>query len=138
LGFCGGWLLYYANLTRARTQNDLNQWVRFFLVGVKETAEDAIDTFGRILALKSDIEATRIPKIGKRTALRLRLLTALYSRPVINAQQVALLLDVNHSTVSRLINVFVEQGILQEKTGFRRNRLFEFGTYLSLFDKRRG
>jgi len=66
------------------------------------------------------------------------LLTALYSRPVINAQQVALLLDVNHSTVSRLINVFVEQGILQEKTGFRRNRLFEFGAYLSLFDKRRG
>lgn len=62
----------------------------------------------------------------------------LVQSPVINAQHVALLLDVNHSTASRLIDVFVEQGILQEKTGFQRNRLFEFGAYLSLFDKRRG
>jgi Fic family protein len=129
--------LYYDNLTGVRVKNDLNQWLRFFLVGVSETADDAIDTFRRILALKSDIETNRITKLGKRAELGLRFLKELYRHPVMTPQNAAESLAINHTTAARLIDAFAEQGILHEKTGFRRNRLFEFREYLLLFDKKR-
>lgn len=40
--------LYYDNLMRVRTHNDLNQWLKFFLVGVIETAKQGIHTFDGI------------------------------------------------------------------------------------------
>lgn len=46
-------------------------------------------------------------------------------------------LAVNPATANRLIDQFIELGILTEKTGFRRNRMFEFREYLRLFNKRK-
>jgi Fic family protein len=37
-------LLYYENLMKVRMQNDLRQWLLFFLVAVKETAQKALAT----------------------------------------------------------------------------------------------
>ena len=130
--------LYYDNLTGVRQKNDLNQWLRFFLVGVSETADDATNTFRQILALKSAIETERLPRMGKRMELGFQFLRALYRNPVMGAQQIAEVLAVSSATANRLIEQFVAQGILQEKTGARRNRLFEFGEYLGLFDSKRG
>ena len=57
--------LYYDNLMKVRTQNDLKQWFKFFLVGIIETAKNGIVTFDTILKLKKDIEE-KIQKISKR------------------------------------------------------------------------
>jgi Fic family protein len=129
--------LYYDNLTNVREKNDLNQWLRFFLVGISEAADDATHTFRQILTLKSEIETERLPKLGKRAELGALLLKNLYHTPVMSTQQVAQTLAITPATASRLIDLFVEQAILHEKTGFRRNRLFEFKEYLLLFDKKR-
>jgi len=129
--------LYYDNLTVVRKKNDLNQWLRFFLVGIADTADDASSTFQHILALKSEIETERIPLLGKRAALGMRFIKMLYRNPVVSAQQVAQTLQVATATANRLIDQFIQQGILVEKTGFQRNRLFEFKAYLYLFDKKR-
>jgi Fic family protein len=129
--------LYYDNLTRVRLKNDLNQWLRFFLVGVSETADDATQTFRAVLALKYNIESTRINQMGKRATLGIRFLETLFRNPVVSTQQVVQTLSIAHATANRLIDQFVEKRILTEKTGFRRNRLFEFSEYILLFDKRR-
>jgi hypothetical protein len=42
-------------------------------------------------------------------------------------------LKVNKSTASRILEDFVALGILIEKTGFKRNRKFEFKDYIDLF-----
>jgi Fic family protein len=41
---------YYDYLTAVRTKNDLSAWLRFFLLGVQETAEHSIGVFKAILA----------------------------------------------------------------------------------------
>jgi Fic family protein len=128
--------LYYDNLTKVREKSDLNQWLKFFLVGICETADDATNTFRQILALKANIETTRLPSLGKRSQSGLKLLKELYNKPVLNPQKIAQILGSNQATANSLIEKFVELGILQEKTGFRRNRLYEFGEYLILFDKK--
>lgn len=127
--------LYYDNLMRVREKNDLNQWLRFFLVGVRETAEDATDTFKKILALKATIEAERLTQLGKRIPLGQQLMRELYKKPVINAQQMAQILNISAATANRLIEEFQRLGILHEKTGYKRNRMFIFKEYIQLFQK---
>ncbi len=127
--------LYYDNLTGARTKNNLMQWLNFFLVGVLETAENSIQTFNAIIKLRKQIEEKQIITLGKRIPLAMKLMNYLYTKPIVDTAEVAKVLDVNNSTAHRLIQDFERLKILKEKTGFKRNRIFIFERYLSLFEK---
>lgn len=48
--------LYYDNLMRVREKNDLLQWLKFFLVGVSETARSSIETFDNVLKLQKQTD----------------------------------------------------------------------------------
>ena len=124
--------LYYDNLTRVRTHNDMVQWLKFFLEGIRSTSESSILTFQRIIALRSDVEH-RIISLGKQQALAKQLLAYLYSKPITDANDVAVELKVSVATSFRLINKFIELNILKEATGFKRNRIFAFEDYIKLF-----
>jgi Fic family protein len=52
--------LYYDNLMAVRTRNDIQQWLKFFLVGIIETADKAIEGLREIIKLKQDCETKRI------------------------------------------------------------------------------
>jgi Fic family protein len=41
--------LYYDNLTKVRNNNDLIQWLKFFLEGVRSTSQNSIETFKKSL-----------------------------------------------------------------------------------------
>ena len=126
--------LYYDNLTRVRTHNDLTQWLKFFLEGVRQTAESSIETFKAIIELRQKIEYQDILTLGKKTALAKKFLHYLYSKPITDIKETATQLSVNQSTAHRLIEDFIRLDILKEATGFKRNRVFVFEKYLKLFD----
>ncbi|MBL7961081.1 Fic family protein [bacterium] len=128
---------YYDNLTRARSKNDLIQWLLFFLIGVRETTINSIETFHHILALKEECEEKKIPKLGKKTEAAKILIQHLFSKPIVHASDVAAMLKINVSTANRFINDFIKLGILKEQTGFKRNRIFIFHKYLDLFIKQK-
>jgi len=123
---------YYTNLTLVREQSNLKQWLTFFLVGVNETAQNAIDTFKKIIDLRTIVN-NKILSLGKRTDLAKKFLEFLFLQPIVEASQVAKELRVNISTANRLIESFVKLNILIEQTGFRRNRIFIFEDYVKLF-----
>ena len=129
--------LYYDNLMRARTANDLLQWIRFFLVAVSETSKQGIATFRDILALREDCESRRLVRLGKKLPRALQLLTHLYKVPRVTAADVGAVLGVTPATANSLIRDFVKLGILRESTGGKRNRLFTFKEYLELFTEER-
>ncbi len=124
--------LYYDNLTRVRTHNDLLQWLKFFLEGVRSTSESSIQTFRSIIKLRSDAEH-KIISLGKKQALAKSFLNYLYKIPITDAGEVATALQVNTSTALRLIEDFIRLEILIEVTGFKRNRVFAFDNYVKLF-----
>lgn len=126
--------LYYDNLTRVRTRNDLTQWLKFFLEGVRQTAENSIETFKAIIELRQKIEYQEILTLGKKTALAQKFLHSLYGKPITDIKETATQLSVNQSTAQRLIEDFIRLDILKEATGFKRNRVFVFEKYLKLFD----
>ena len=123
---------YYDNLTAVRTKNELVQWLKFFLEGIRVTAENSIQTFKDIIALRASVE-TKIITLGKKQMLAKNVLQYLYSQPITDMQSIATALNVSLPTVSRLLNDFVRLEILVELTGFKRNRVFAFEQYLKLF-----
>lgn len=127
---------YYDALTLVRTQNDIGHWLRFFLVGVVETASSSKQTFETIIKMREECEQKAM-LMGKRARKALDLLTSLYSQPITNPKNMALTLGITPQSANSLAKIFEEAGILREMTGYKRNRLFIFQQYVDIFDTRR-
>ncbi len=125
---------YYDGLTTVRTSNNLEQWIKFFLIGISETSQKGKMTFERIISIKNKSEE-KIMNLGKRAKVGKNLLEYLYSQPVINIKQVAKKLEISNPSANTLVTHFQKEGILKEITKFKRNRLFVFDEYLKLFDQ---
>ena len=123
---------YYDRLMDVRRRGDWEGWLRFFLTGVAETADEASQTAERIFELR---ERHRTLVMGEAGANGLRLLSALFRRPLINVNVAARELEVTFPTANRLVGRFQEMGLLVEVTGKQRSRLFRYEPYLRLFDE---
>jgi len=125
--------LYYDNLNLVRESNKLSQWVKFFLAGVIEISDKGIDTFKSILKIKEQIDEKKIVLLGKKLPTAKKLMRYLYKKPVVTVQDIQEELSVSLPTANSLVSDFEKLGILNEKTGYKRNREFEFSDYLKLF-----
>ena len=125
--------LYYDNLTFVRTKNDMKQWLKYFLTGVAETAENATQTLSKILELKNSWETVLGQSMSKKTSNANRLLQYLFKKPVVHIKDVAEHLELSYKSANQLVNTFVEMGLLKEMTGQSRNRVFIFDAYMKLF-----
>lgn len=127
---------YVDRLMAVRESNQMRQWLIFFLHGVRETAENSIQVFKDILALKEKIEREVLPHFTTRRQRNAQtLMQYLYRNPITNINRVAVLLDVKPNTASMLVNDFVKHGILRELTGKQRNRIFWFKDYVVAFNR---
>lgn len=124
--------LYYDNLMRVRTQNDIGQWLKFFLVGVRDTAKKGVETFDAILKLQKEVEES-LETLGSRAANARKVLDVLYLSPVIDAVRVAGIIEKSNVTSYKLIDDLEELGILKQISSSQRNRLYVFEPYLQLF-----
>ena len=123
---------YYNNLMKVRSEGNIKQWFKFFLVGVIETAKIGVTTFDAILKLKKDIEI-KIQQTGKRAQHLLKLMDYLYSNPVINQQTVIAQTQVSKNTAYKLLDELTNLNILKEITGSKRGRTYMFDDYVKLF-----
>lgn len=125
---------YYQSLMDVRRNNDINQWINFFLIAAKETAKKSRTTFEEIVDLRKEYER-KIMKFGSQTELANQVLLHLFSDPAIEAKEIADDFDIAYNTANKLISRFEQAGILEEVTGKKRNRIFVMRDYLRLFDK---
>lgn len=124
--------LYYDHLMNTRVKSDLLPWLKFFLVGVIETAKTGIVTFDSILKLQKDIDS-KLETLGKRVVHGIKLIEYMYKKPVITITEAIKVLKLSPPPVYRLISELENMGILKEITGNTRNREFMLTEYLKLF-----
>lgn len=124
--------LYYDNLMKVREKQDINQWFKFFLVGVIETAKNSISTFDKILKLQKDIE-TRIQGLGSRSVSANTVVKQLYQHPVIQARKVQEITGLSMPTAYKIVEELEELKVLKEVTGAKRGKLYFFKEYIDLF-----
>lgn len=127
---------YYDQLMAVRTTHKLEPWLRFFLLGMRETTALSIQVFKDILALKERIERKHMPTFHVRRQTNAQtLMQSLYRSPVTTIKMATDLIQAETNTAAALIDDFVKLGILKEFTGQRRNRLFIFDDYVRLFKR---
>lgn len=124
--------LYYDNLMQAREKNAIDQWFRFFLVGVIETAKSGIATFDAILQLQKEMDE-RIATLGSRAGNAGKVIRHLYQRPLVDADRVGRVTGLSMPSVYKLIGDLERLGVLREITGSQRGRVYAFDRYVQLF-----
>jgi Fic family protein len=124
---------YYDRLTAIHRRGDWEGWVRFFLRGVLQTADEATRIAHDTLHLHT--EHLALIRASTTSANAPRLLDYLFTQPVVDANQVRDQIGVTFKTADILIRQFVSLGLLDEITGGQRSRKFRYASYLSLFER---
>jgi Fic family protein len=126
-------MLYYDNLMRIRTHNDITQWLKFFLTGVIETAKKGVTTFDAIMQLQKNMEL-KIESLGNRSGDAKKVVDYLYTQPVVEVNRVEEIIQKSNVTAYKLLDSLEKLEILKEVSGAQRNKLYVFNEYLDLFN----
>jgi Fic family protein len=126
--------VYYELLQRVRLEGDWEVWLRFFLEGVVETAEQATMTAHRILTLLRD-DRGQIDASERSTSSMRRLHEYLSRRPMTTIQTAAVALDLSYPTISTALRHLHDLGIVEEVTGRKRDRVFVYQRYLGIVNE---
>lgn len=124
--------LYYDNLMRVRTHNDLTQWFKFFLTGVIETAKIGVETFDGILKLQKDLEDKLLSHKGNTDDAR-KIIASLYENPITDAQKVEKIIEKSYGSAYKQIALLEKLEIIKEITGGQRGKVYAFDAYIKLF-----
>lgn len=125
--------VYYENLDNIRAKNDLLQWIKYFLVGVEQTAKEAVETLKAVIVYKEQTENQIRASFGRRSSKAIILLHKLFLRPMISVEQAAKATGLSYKAANDLVKQMCEEHIVDEITGQSRNRMFMFTPYLKLF-----
>lgn len=125
--------LYYDNLMRVREKDDIQQWFKFFLVGVIETAKSSIETFDKILKLQKEVDE-KLQKLGSRTKNGRNVMTHMYQHPLIDAQRVKEITGLSMPSTYKLISELEKLDILKTLSKAKRGKQYWFPEYIRLFD----
>ncbi|MBM4336329.1 MAG: Fic family protein [Deltaproteobacteria bacterium] len=125
---------YYELLDRVRREGDWEEWLAFFLAGVRQTAEGAASTAAR-LAEMFGADRSRIEPSGRRAGSALRVHEAMKARPITSVAEICRATGLSFPAASSSIELLVQLGIARELTGKRRNRLFVYDRYLAILSE---
>lgn len=124
---------YYDLLTRVRTHEDWEDWMAFFLDGVKSTSGQAVHAALRILDLMA-ADRKKMEALGRTAASVLRVHLYAQTHPILSIASAAKAMGISFPTAAAAVEHLQELGILREITGRRRGRLFAYGSYLDIFE----
>ncbi len=112
-------------------------WLAFFLQGIAESASQAVDEIARLAALREEHRKAVTASLGHAVPKALRVLDCLLGRPLATVAEIRVITGTSYVAANQLVSRLVDLGILEEVTGFRRNRVFLYGPYVRILDQGR-
>jgi Fic family protein len=129
---------YYDRLMAIRTDDDWEGWLKFFVRGVYEVSQEATETARNILRLREDHRRLLSEKVAQEkfagAPYDLSFLEYLFEQPIVTVRMAQERLNCAFVTANKVVERFVKLGLLEEITGFQRNRRFRYSPYLALFE----
>ena len=126
---------YYDLLNHVRRTGNWEDWLTFFLEGVKQTAEGAVQTAHRLTNLfqadRDRLQATS----GRKAGSVLRVHDAFKKRPILSLTQVSRDTNLSFPTAATATELLVTEGMVREITGKSRNRMFVYSQYLDILNE---
>ena len=112
----------YVKLLRAVSEDGAwEQWLHFFVDGLRQQAADAVARTDEIRGLRQEYEA----RYGHEKTATDRLAMRLFQYPYVTTNDVKELLDVSHQTARNAITELEKENVLQETTGKERYQEFK-------------
>lgn len=125
--------LYYDNLNMVRVNNDMLHWVKYFLVGIEQTATLAVQTLTRIMRFKEETEDHIRTHYGRRSTNAILLVHQLLQNPILTVDQAAKICGISYKAANDIVKLLCNDKFLVESTGQSRKRLFTFKPYTDIF-----
>ncbi len=123
---------YYDRLTAIRHDGDWEGWLKFFLRGVYEVSQAATQVSREISRLR-ETHRNLVSEKAPNAVSGLKLLDYLFQHPLIGVRNAEQELGCSYATANTLVRHFENLGILKEKTGQQRNRIYLYESYHALF-----
>lgn len=125
---------YYDRMSEVRNKDNYEQWIKFFLRAVRESADESVETIKKLSALHEQNLAV-IESMGRAAKNARILFSYLEQHPIIDIRKTADELGMAFNTVSSAVKRFEECGILRQTNNASRNRVFEYEGYLEILRK---
>jgi len=118
-----------------RTHGEWEQWLAFFLEGVIETANQAVQTAHEILELFEE-DTKRVQTLGRASSSAAVVHQFLQKHALTTSGKAASELALSEPTVNSALRHLETIGIVKEITGKQRRRVYAYNAYLAIL--RRG
>ncbi len=125
---------YYDRMSEVRNKDNYEQWIKFFLNAIKESADESVDTIKKLSKLH-DANIKKIDAMGRAAKNARAVFDYLEQNPIIDIGKTAEELNLAFSTVSLAVNRLVDAGILIQTNNANRNRVFAYEDYLEILRK---
>lgn len=127
---------YYDNLLAVSQRGDWENWLSFFLKGIRDQSADAVLCIERLQLLRSTYhERLRDERATERL---MQAIDVLFERPILSIRQLEAAMKIPYRSAQRYIEKLERLGILREMTGRARNRLYQADEVLSALDSSTG
>lgn len=124
---------YYDRLQSVRDHGNWEGWLKFFLRGVYEVAQEASATARKIVSMKEEHRQLVLNEMGRKSGNAITLLESLYFKPIVGVENVQEIIQLSYPNANTLIKEMCDLGLLQEITGQKRNRVFAYQPFLDVF-----
>ncbi|MFP4133262.1 MAG: Fic family protein [Halothece sp.] len=124
---------YYDCLQAVRDDGNWERWLKFFLRGVFEVAQEASQTARQIVDLKEKHRQLLLDKMNRRSGNAINLLEMLYFKPIVSVENVQEIIELSYPNANQLVKDLCDLELLEEITGQKRNRIFAYKPFLDVF-----
>lgn len=125
---------YYDLLMQIREQDMWEEWLKFFLEGIKEVSEEALLLAKEIITLKEKLLKTLFTnKISSIFAVEF--LNLLFAKPIITSTDIVKNLNTSKETANQLIKKFEKINIIREISGKKRYKKYIFLDYINIIKR---
>ncbi|MDH5384576.1 MAG: Fic family protein, partial [Candidatus Aminicenantes bacterium] len=124
----------YFSLLDDYRKGNVSEWLVFFLEGVIQICEKAIETSNKIIDLREK-NLQKMSSLGRASKNAMLLLKHLYKLPIVNVKKVEEATGLSREAANRLVKRFCKEGILTQKDqNVKYGRLFVYKEYITLFE----
>lgn len=126
---------YYDRMSEVRRTGNYEQWIRFFLRGVAETAQDATETIDRLAALhrKNEEKLGDVPTRSRQNMMDL--LAYIENNPIIETVKTAAALGLSRNAAAKYISVMCDKSILRLSAKSGKAFVYSYAEYLDILRK---
>lgn len=125
---------YYDRMNEVRAKGNYEQWIKFFLEAVYESAYDAAQTIDKLTSLHNK-NISLIKNSYKNSKNTLQIFKYLEASPIIEIQKTAKELNLSFNTVSKAVKNLLGIEVLEQVSNKSRNRIFQYKEYLDILKK---